>query len=120
MTEQGKDFFLLLFFTFFYQKGTLLIPFKIADRNKKTASLLLHSGRGKGRFAFQEGSRVRPAGKYFCRAGQDKATKHQQGCKIDTALVKAEADPKVSSYWNQAQDFSGALGERGPLLKSES
>lgn len=39
---------------------------------------------------------------------------------MDTALVKAEADPKVSSYWNQAQDFSGALGERGPLLKSES
>lgn len=39
---------------------------------------------------------------------------------MDIALVKAEADPKVSSYWNQAQDFSGTLGERGPLLKSES
>lgn len=44
----------------------------------------------------------------------------QQGCKMDTALVKAEADPKVSSYWNQVQDFFGTLGERGPLLKSES
>lgn len=38
---------------------------------------------------------------------------------MDIALVKAEADPKVNSYWNQAQDFSGTLGEHGPLLKSE-
>lgn len=29
---------------------------------------------------------------------------------MDTALVKAEADPKVNSYWYQAQDFFGTLG----------
>lgn len=44
---------------------------------------------------------------------------YQQGWKMDKALVKAEVDPKVNSYY-QAQDFSGTLGEPGLLLKSKS
>lgn len=118
MTEQGKDFFLLWFLNFFYQTGTLLIPFKIADRSKKTFFAAALQGKGGG-LPFRKAAECDQLGNISVElTGQ--SHQHQQGCNMDTALVKAEADPKVNSYWYQAQDFSGTLGEAGPLLKSKS
>lgn len=106
MTEQGKDFQLFLKKKKMYHIGTLLIPFNIVDRSRKTA---LPSRKAAecdqlGNISVELTKPPTPA-------------RLQNGHSFGK---QAEADPKVNSYWYQARDFSGTLGESGPLLKSKS